>query len=231
MSIYVMNLVWRQYQKGGSEKLALLALADWCDDDGGNLYPSIATVAKKVCVSISQARRILHGFIEDDLLEVVGNHNGGAKTQSRRYQLNLDKLVATSSIGATPRTNATPCMDALDPLHPCALPLAPMLANTSLTIKEPSDRIQQVEVLEYLNLKASRNYQPVKANLSLIGSRLAEGASVTECMRVIDAKVTDWSAKPEMQQYLRPATLFNATKYAQYVGALGEGTTGGEKWE
>ena len=66
-----MNLVWRQYRKGGSEKLALLALADWCDDDGGNLYPAVATVAKKICVSVSQARRILHAFIQDGLLDVV----------------------------------------------------------------------------------------------------------------------------------------------------------------
>lgn len=231
MSIHAMNLVWKNYPKGGSEKLALLALADWCDDEGGNLYPSIGTVAKKICVSPSQARRIIHGFIEDGLLEVVGNSNGGAKSQTRRYQIHLSKLGQTTSVYATPSTDATPCTDARDHWHPCALPLAPMLANTSLTIKEPSGRVQQVEVLDYLNLKANRNYRPVKVNLSLIANRLAEGSSVNECKAVIDAKVAEWSAKPEMQKYLRPATLFNATKFAQYVGAVVTDTTGGQSWE
>lgn len=139
LSILAMNLVWQNYQRGGSEKLALLALADWCDDNGGNLYPSIGTVAKKICVSESQARRIIHTFIDDGLLNVVGNHNGGAKNQTRRYRLNLAMLSATTGANATPRIDATPSTDARYPLHGCALPLAPMTPNTSLTIKEPSE--------------------------------------------------------------------------------------------
>jgi hypothetical protein len=34
VSIRVMSIVWEQYQGGGSELLALLALADWSDDLG-----------------------------------------------------------------------------------------------------------------------------------------------------------------------------------------------------
>lgn len=76
-------------------------------------------------------------------------------------------------------------------------------------------------ILVYLNEKAGRSYKPVKANLTLIAGRLSEGATVEECRAVIDAKVTAWRDDPKMNEYLRPVTLFNATKFANYVGELG----------
>jgi len=56
--------------------------------------------------------------------------------------------------------------------------------------------------------------------LRLITGRLDE-SSLSECKAVIDAKVAEWARDPKMAQYLRPNTLFNATKFAQYVGQLG----------
>lgn len=76
-------------------------------------------------------------------------------------------------------------------------------------------------ILEHLNKKASRDYKPVDSNISIISARLAEGATVAECMAVIDRKCIDWLKDEKMNEYLRPNTLFNATKFAQYVGALG----------
>jgi len=43
MSIKVMSLIWENFTVGGSEKLTMLAMADWCNDDGGSLYPSISS--------------------------------------------------------------------------------------------------------------------------------------------------------------------------------------------
>lgn len=131
-----MSLVWDNFNRGGSEKLAMLALADWCNDQGGSLHPSISGVAKKINVSESQARRILHKFIEEGFLTVVANHQGGNPGQSRHYRINLE-MLSTPCMDATPSTDATPCMDATpstgarDPLHGCALPLAPMRETPS----------------------------------------------------------------------------------------------------
>jgi uncharacterized phage protein (TIGR02220 family) len=89
------------------------------------------------------------------------------------------------------------------------------------------------EILAHLNAKAGRNYKPVPANVGLIAARLREGATADECRRVIDAKVGAWAADSKMRPFLRPATLFNATKFAQYVGELGGGAAnaGGQSWE
>ena len=123
MSIKVMSLVWDYFNNSGSEKLVMLAMADWCNDTGGSLHPSMATIAKKTCVSECQARRTIHSLINQGFLSVVGNLNGGDPGKSRQYQVNL--LLLTPSTDAsptpstmTPSTNATPSMDAHIPLAP-----------------------------------------------------------------------------------------------------------------
>lgn len=85
-------------------------------------------------------------------------------------------------------------------------------------IKPLSDKSDVLEVLGYLNEKASRNYKPVEANAKFITARINEGATVEEMKRVIDKKVMDWGNDQNMNKYLRPATLFNAEKFAQYSG-------------
>lgn len=79
---------------------------------------------------------------------------------------------------------------------------------------------QAIEVLEFLNEKTGRRYQAVDANLKLISARLKEGATTAQCRQVIAKKFREWNTDPKMAEYLRPATLFNATKFAQYVGEL-----------
>lgn len=78
-----------------------------------------------------------------------------------------------------------------------------------------------MRVLQFLNEKTGRGYKPVKANLELIAARLKEGASVDDCRAVIAKKCREWLGDEKMAMYLRPATLFNRTKFAQYQGELG----------
>lgn len=80
---------------GGSELLALLALADWSDDDG-RCWPSIAAVAKKVRLKPRQAQRVIHKLIKNGLVIVAGNSNGGAPGTTRQYRINLDRLTGVA---------------------------------------------------------------------------------------------------------------------------------------
>jgi len=86
--------------------------------------------------------------------------------------------------------------------------------------KKSSLRSEAVEVLKFLNEKTGRAYRPVEANLKLIIARLKSGATPTECYQVIAKKSREWGGHADMDQYLRPATLFNAMKFEQYVGEL-----------
>jgi len=76
------------------------------------------------------------------------------------------------------------------------------------------------EILEFLNDKTGKNFQPVSANLDLICARLKEGYTTGQLRQIIARQYREWHADEKMQKYLRPATLFNKTKCANYVGEL-----------
>ena len=91
MSVRVMSLVWDGYPGGGSELLALLALADWSDDDG-RCYPSMSAIADKTRLSRSQAQRVVHNLIDSGFVSVEGNETGGRPGSTRRYLIDLQQI-------------------------------------------------------------------------------------------------------------------------------------------
>ena len=86
--------------------------------------------------------------------------------------------------------------------------------------KRKSNSAESVEILEYLNSKVGSNFQAVESNTKFIEARIDDGATVDEMKRVIDTKTAVWKTDPKMSEYLRPSTLFNAIKYAQYAGQI-----------
>lgn len=76
------------------------------------------------------------------------------------------------------------------------------------------------DVIGYLNERAGTRFQVVEASAKLIRARMREGATVAQMRAVVDAKAREWPKGHQMRQYLRPATLFNAEKFAQYAGQL-----------
>jgi uncharacterized phage protein (TIGR02220 family) len=93
-------------------------------------------------------------------------------------------------------------------------------SSTFLKSEKASITKHAIEVLNFLNEKTERAYRPVDANLKLIIARLHSGATVMDCRQVIAKKTREWRGDGKMAEYLRPATLFNATKFEQYMGEL-----------
>lgn len=108
-----MTVVWDCYPGSGNQKLALLALADWCNDDGLSLHPSHAAVAAKCGISRRQAQRLMSEFVDEGLLEVVGNPHGGAPGSTKHYRLRIDRIAAMKQIEKpeTGDTHDTPTGD------------------------------------------------------------------------------------------------------------------------
>jgi uncharacterized phage protein (TIGR02220 family) len=101
--------------------------------------------------------------------------------------------------------------------------------RTSVAKSDPTLEAQAREILAYLNERTGHAYEAVDVNLKFIVGRLqdraqqGDAAPVETCRRVIDVKVREWHSDPDMAKFLRPATLFNRTKFAQYVGQLSNG--------
>jgi uncharacterized phage protein (TIGR02220 family) len=90
--------------------------------------------------------------------------------------------------------------------------------NTLSGKPDESRREEAKEILNHLNNKTGKEFRLVDANIDMIVARLKDGAAVADCIAVIDAKVAQWGEDPKMSEYLRPGTLFNRTKFEQYIG-------------
>lgn len=74
-----------------------------------------------------------------------------------------------------------------------------------------------VECINYLNEKTKKNFRIVKSNIDFIKARLKEGYTKEDVFHVIDVKTSKWLNDVKMNEFLRPATLFNATNFSQYI--------------
>lgn len=74
-------------------------------------------------------------------------------------------------------------------------------------------------ILSYLNEKAGTAFRSCRSNNKFIQARLKDH-TVEELKAVVDKKVEEWKGT-DMQKYLRPETLFNATKFESYLCSLG----------
>jgi len=79
--------------------------------------------------------------------------------------------------------------------------------------------------IDYLNAKAGTKYRHSRTDLKFAIDRiLIDGATEADLKAVVDAKVADWKAGKFERTYLRPETLWNATKFSGYIGQVGAGS-------
>lgn len=121
MSIKLMTAVWDREDLSSTQKLVLLSLADWANDEG-LCWPSIDRLATKTSMAGRSVQRIIRdlesmGFVRRD--EVLGKGN--------RYWISI------------PLTECHPCPSVTPPLtesHPTPDTVSPNTSNThQLTTK------------------------------------------------------------------------------------------------
>ena len=85
------------------------------------------------------------------------------------------------------------------------------------------------EIIEYLNEKTGKHYKSEGyQNRRGINARLDEGFTVDDFRRVIDIKTAEWMGT-DMEQYLRPQTLFG-TKFESYLNQRPRGLGAVKDW-
>ena len=84
------------------------------------------------------------------------------------------------------------------------------------------DRLFCVKVLEYLNHKAGTDYKtkfPSTAATAILLRKKELDLILDDFYKVIDKKCKDWLGST-YEKFLRPMTLFNKTKFENYIGEL-----------
>ncbi len=186
-----------------------------------DLSGGLATLSRRLRVDEKDLKNVIDEFFPD-------GRNKHADEKIASYYAFLERQKANGKLGGRPKhkdlkPSDNPVVSQNNPVPSQPLPTKPLTTNQDNT-KPPSKKSVYSEevnsVLEYLNEKAGRNYKPVEANSKFIIARIGDGATVDEMKLVVDAKVKEWGNDQKWSKYLRPATLFNAEKYAQYAGEL-----------
>lgn len=111
MSIKIMSQVW-DYQFEPSAMVIALALADWADDDGGSIFPSVARIAWKTKLKDRAVQYHLAEFRRIGLLVPVKNATGG-RGKTVEYRMDITKgeksapFIAPQSKGASDEKGAS----------------------------------------------------------------------------------------------------------------------------
>lgn len=89
MSIRVMTQIWDCGAYEGGTLLVLLAMADWAQDDGTRVFPTMETLAEKARLSVRGAQNCVARLKRDGvIIEVVAPRRGKAT----EYKIMLDRV-------------------------------------------------------------------------------------------------------------------------------------------
>lgn len=99
-----MDKVWDRYPEGGGELNLALKLADYADDDGTHIFPSIETMATKTRQSERAVQYQIKRMIKRGWLILVANEGGG-RGRAREYRINPEwiKGADLAPISAGPK--------------------------------------------------------------------------------------------------------------------------------
>lgn len=227
MSVEAITWALGQPLKHSSAKFVLVALAN-CADSEGKAWPSVAYL----CDATSQDRKTvienLRRLKESGLLVNTGEMKGRTG-QVPVYRLTMKTVPKTEPVpkaAPVPKTEPVPELERVPvpKTGPVPVPktghgtvIEPSIEPSSLLSGRKPDLMPQVrEVLQFLRNMTGRNYREVPPTVKLITARL-KNTPVADIKRMLAYKGDQWLNDPKMEPYLRPATLFAATNFEQYL--------------
>nr|WP_054549350.1 conserved phage C-terminal domain-containing protein [Lysinibacillus sphaericus] len=158
-------------------------------------------------------KRAIRKLEDDGYIFSTDEFNKYKIDKTKWYRLNYTKLgyLTMGQHDPTQEDKLTP--SSRDILSP---PITKDIKSNKNNIVEELDIVH--EIIGYLNQTALKNFKATTtATKRLINARLADGYTLEHFKCVIDTKVKQWLHNPEMNKYLRPDTLFNATKFEGYL--------------
>jgi len=232
MSLMLMAKAFGINAGTAGRKLVLLKLADNANDQG-ECWPSYQHIADQCEMSKRSAMNHIDALCVDGLIE-KRSRKGPKGNSTNVYIVTLggEKSAPPSEKTALGGETVAPHseMVALPPSAESAPGISHSFESVSEPVNESKDSVGQPDVavdavafraIAYLNYKAGRNFKVVPTSTKLIRARAKEGATMADFKAVIDRKCAEWLGDQNREQYLRPATLFNAEKFNNYLGQLG----------
>lgn len=95
----------------------------------------------------------------------------------------------------------------------------PMQSNASNRSSNSNKEIHK-QIIADLNTKGGYRYTANDTTVSLINARMKEGATFEDFCTVHSNMIAKWKDDESMAQYIRPSTLYQATKFQGYLNAI-----------
>lgn len=191
--IWISKEIWLDARLNSLEK-CILAEIDSLDSEERGCYASNDYLAEFCQCSATKVSKAISKLIELEYL-FVESFDGRQRVLKSKFTKNAKQ--------------------------PCKICKAEMqnMQESNIDNSKSNNNICQAEaIINYLNEKAGTRFKPVESNLKFIKARLKD-YSIERLKAVIDLKVKEWRGT-KMQPYLRPETLFNATKFEAYSSGL-----------
>ena len=141
--------------------------------------------------------------LRDEEIIITGNYNAVKYDRTLWYAITQKgkSILLTGEMETTPQGNGNP-------------PEGEPIPN--INPDETTDSKPYKIIVDYLNLKSGKSFRSTgKSTQQHINARLAEGFKVEDFKKVIDTMCAKWKGT-EMDEYLRPSTLFG-TKFENYL--------------
>jgi uncharacterized phage protein (TIGR02220 family) len=153
--------------------------------------------------------------VEEESVGENLDEDGGAGNEEPTDPLNAE-LPKEKSCAKKEKVESAPISPETFPANTNTPPTGQTWQERAKESRESQLIADATAVIEHLNRMAGKKFQPVPTNLKFITARLKEGATVQDCFEVIELQCFKWLSSPKWSHYLRPETLFNATKFASY---------------
>ncbi len=214
---------WHQVPAGSlpDDERILAALSGF-----GSRWKKLRPMALRGFVKCSDGR-LYHPVIAQKALEAWAYRQAQRRRAANRWGRRDAGAHATASAAAGAPAGAA-AMQGTGQGHENLNPtvgLAPDGARPSPRAQAKREaRAAAERAIAYLNERAGTRFQAGEANLKLPAARiLYDGATEQDLRAVVDLKLAEAERGEFDRKYLRPATLWNAEKFAQYVGQVNAG--------
>lgn len=224
MSLKIASLVWNDPEiTNTTDRLVMLALANHSDDEGLS-WPSVDRLERMTQLC---QRSIYNSISRLKSTGKLSVESGGGRHKVNRYRITLHQMQGINpELGAG--FNGETLHLVQETLHAVQRNPAPDAPQPSVKHKEPSvlsgvyrngeqKAITNARVIiHFLNEQAGRSYRETPGTFKLIRARLAEVNDDVEGVKaMIVRQVKRWRGS-DMEEYLRPETLFGKTKFSGY---------------
>lgn len=180
----------------------------------GQFITSQKTLSTLAKVQGSKVERILRTLKTDNQIDILGSNRNRLITVKNWIQYQGDDKPNEKPVTTHRQTSDNE--QELKELKEPSITSGKASDKGALEGGQAPDPV--TSIIAHLNKKTGQSFRSqTESTRTLIAARLKDGFTPEDCLRVIDIKAASWMGDPKMEKFLRPSTLFKASKFEGYA--------------